>query len=105
MIKLARFSEQKKNQRAIKNKNRNLEHNHGDQLADTFELISKKLKKVNESTEKLEENYEITDSENKTPEVVIATLPSIDDQSPESFVLDASLHNTLEGNKASKKLF
>ena len=53
MINLRKLSEQQKEQRALKIKNRNLKQTHDVKLAESLSPITKKLDTINESTQKM----------------------------------------------------
>ena len=55
LINLRKSSQQQKNQRALKIKNRILKQTHEIKLAESLSPITKKLEEVKETTQKLEE--------------------------------------------------
>ena len=72
LIILRKLAEQQKNQRALNNKNRNLNQTHDIKLAESFSRITKKSEEINQSTKNLGEgikksNFEIENNQKIVP--------------------------------------
>ena len=63
MINLRKLSEQEKNERALKIKNRILKQTHDVKLAESLSPITKKLDTINESSKKISEVIKESNSE------------------------------------------
>ena len=103
---LRNLAEQKKAQRALKTKNRNLKQTDDINLAESLSPITKKLEEVNESTKKLGEVIEKSQPENHIPQ------PSIEHTTPyqpieynEWVIYDTELENTLKNMKNNTGFF
>ena len=68
---LCQFSEQQKNQRVPKSKNRILKQTHDNKLAESLSPITKNLDQVNETTKKRREFIKESNSANETPQLAI----------------------------------
>ena len=71
LIYLRKLAEQKRNQRALKIRNRNLKQTHDIKLAERSSHITKKLDKVNKSTKKLSTVIKESISENKNNQEIV----------------------------------
>ena len=98
---LRKLAEQQKEQRALKIKNRILKQTHDNELAESHSLVTKKLDKVNKSTEEL--GNVIKNSKPNTPQIAIANsqTPAIENTSFSRLLLD----DTLAFMKKSKNFF
>ena len=72
LIHLRKLAEQQKNQRALKIENRILKQTHDVKLAESLSPITKKIEKVNQSTQKLGDVIK----ENNTPQLAIENTPT-----------------------------
>ena len=72
LINLRKLTEQQKNQRVLKNKNRILKQTRDIKLAGRLSPLTKKLDKVKNTTQKLGEDFKETNSEDNN----IGALPN-----------------------------
>ena len=95
MIILRKLSEQQKDQRALKIKNRNLKQTLDVKLAENKSPITKKLDQVKETTQKLGEVIE--ESQAKTPQLAIENTPNLQPiEINQGVVYDVELENILK---------
>ena len=95
LINLRELSEQQYNQRALRNKNIILKQTHDIKLAESLSPITKKLYKVNETTQKIGDV--IKESQQETPQPAIENNPTHQAiESNEGAIYDVKLENTLE---------
>ena len=109
LTNLRKLSEQQRNQRALKIKNRNSKQTHDYKLSESLSPIAKRLDKVNESTQKLGEVIKVSQPE--TPQLAIENpqqqLPKQNNQddSQPGILYDVSLQNTITNMKDKQKGF
>ena len=99
-----KLSEQQKNERALKIKNRILKQTHEVKLAENLSPVTKKLeetsKNLGEVIKESTQNLENVINENITPKPAIENT-----QTQSSILYDASLENTLTNMKEKEKGF
>ena len=101
MIILRNFSEQQKNQRAPKIRNRILKQTHDVKLAEFFSPINKKIDEVKESTQKLGDVKKNNTTQLAT-ENTHSALPIEKEQKQPGVIYDTSLENKLSNMKNNR---
>ena len=105
MINLRKLSEQQKEQGALIFKYRILKQTHDVKLAESLSPITKKLDEVKDSTQKLGEIVE----ESNTPQLAIENtqnaLPIENEQIQPGVIYDTSLANTINNMKINSGFF
>ena len=83
LINLRKLTEQQKNQRALKIKNRILKDTHDNKLAELLSPITKKLDSINKSIKKIREDIKSSNSEKENnQEIVPVEIESEDENIP-----------------------
>ena len=92
MINLRKLSEQQKNQRALKIKNRILKQTHDIKLSESLSPITEKLDEVKESTQKL---GDVIKENNTPPQLAIENTPARQPiENIEGIIYNVELENT-----------
>ena len=103
MINLRKLSEQQKEQRALKIKNRILKQTHDIKLAESVSPITKKLDEVKKSTQELVDV--IKESQPKTPQLAVENTPQPAIENNEGVIYDVELENTLKNMTTNTGFF
>ena len=101
LLKLRKFSEEQKEQRDLKIKNRILKQTHDVNLAESLSPITKKLDEVKESTQKLGDVMK----ENNTPQLSIENTTRQPIENNEGATYSVELENTLQNMKDNTDVF
>ena len=94
------LAEQRKDHRALKNKNRILKQTHDNKLAESLPPVTKKLDEVKETTQKVWEIFEKSQPENNIPQPAIEhTAHHQPIENHETVIYDTELEITLKNMK------